>query len=200
MPLREPFEPFSAKVRHDQDGEIELTFRPATSVDAKTWQETWQPALVRPYPPEGKPRADGFWPWARHIERASEADRLVIAVAGQRLEGLLSLSAVPARRTAGATALYIEYVGVAPDNQPAPVGRRAIEPRVGHQLLILTLRLSLESGYPGGVALHSKGGRLDDWYSSYGFLPEEAPEETEDGSWLYFECTAEAARQRLEEA
>jgi len=182
------------EVEHAFDGKVSVELRTATPSDTLAWERDWKPPLTQ----AGHPAA--LWPWADHIERAErEEGRLCIALArGARLEALASLVIEEAnsRLEEGATIIYVEYVGVAPDHLPPPLGRRAVK-GLGGILVAQAVRLSKEIGFQGRVGLHSKP-EVEGFYSRLGFTSV-ALEKTPDGKWLYFETTVEQAEAILAE-
>ena len=107
-------------LQHSRQGDVQAELRPTRADDATIWAQSWQPTLRR----HGRP--DGEWPWAAHIARAESDDGyLCLAIARDgALDALMSLTEklVKSRLDPDRTVVYIEYVGVAPENQSSPIG------------------------------------------------------------------------------
>lgn len=192
MPLRDKFEPVQLHLTHRRLGLSQALLREACLADVGTWEREWCPRLNELNRPDGK------WPWEEHIKRGTlEDDRVVLALeCTSALAGMISIRLAPAdsKLTSGADMLYVEYVGVAPPNQPEPVGERMIA-GVGTLLVITSLQLSVMLGCDGRVGLHSKPD-VEDFYRKRGF-DEVGYDQTDDGTWLYFEMSPEGARLQL---
>ena len=96
----------------------------------------------------------------------------------------------------GARVVYVEYLGVAPENLPPPIGTKAIR-GLGVVLMREAIRLAFELGLDGRVGLHSKP-EAEDFYRRLGLLPV-GREQTQDGSWLYFESEPATGRRLLKD-
>lgn len=193
MPFAE-FRDASFMVEHATDGTVVLTLRVATEADGAVWEREWRPRL------EAAHQDGADWPWVEHLKRSSTSpDFLCLAICrGAKLEAMMSLSIEigGSRLAPKSDTVYVEYVGVAPDNLGAPIGTRAIR-GLGGVLLAKALRLSANVGLMGRLGLHSKQA-VEDFYRHLGFT-ECGYEETEDGSWLYFEMTPDNVEKSLEE-
>ena len=149
------------------------------------WAQTWQPTLRR------HDRPDGEWPWAAHIARAESDDGyLCLAIAREGvLHALMSLTEEleKSRLDPDRTVVYVEFVGVAPENQVPPVGERAIK-GLGGLMLKVAAETAAAAGGSGLIGLHAKPD-VEDVYRNLR-LHECSQEECEDGSWRYFETCA----------
>ncbi len=169
----------------------QLVLRRARAEDVVTWLRHWRPRL------QGQPAAS--WPWATHIPRAEREpgfECLVIESIGPpaTLEAMLSLSLDDSRRTRGARLVYVEYVGVAPDNLGPPIGRRALR-GLGSLLVREAAAVSQAAGFDGRVGLHALP-EVETYYPTLWFDPGQR-EETEDGALLYFELEPANAQNLL---
>lgn len=159
----------------------ELQLREAHLGDAREWDERWRPGLTG--------RADGKWDWRLQIARA-EWNRSFLCLAAatpDSLEGLISLRVArgESKVLPGSDIVYIEYVGVAPWNQPSPSGDRKIG-GVGEVLVSVAGAMAREIGVSGRVGLHSKDEALR-FYRKSSWLREIGPDVVDDGTWVYFE-------------
>lgn len=185
MPFREPFKPAHLPLRHLDRGVVQAELRPACPADVATWARDWQPMLRH----HGRP--DGEWPWEAHIARAaSDPGYLCLAVARDgALDALLSLTAEreKSRLDPARTVTYVEYVGIAPEHQKEPVGRRVIK-GLGQLMVEVAAKIATAEGGNGLVGLHAKPD-VEDFYRHIR-LHECANEMCEDGTWRYFETCA----------
>jgi hypothetical protein len=85
------------------------------------------------------------------------------------------------------TVVYVEFVGVAPEHQPPPVGQRMIK-GLGGLMLKVAAEIATAIGVDGLIGLHAKPD-VEDFYRSLR-LHECAAEDCEDGRWRYFEACA----------
>jgi hypothetical protein len=85
------------------------------------------------------------------------------------------------------TVVYVEFVGVAPENQVPPVGARMIK-GLGGLMLKVAAETAATAGGSGLIGLHAKPD-VEDVYRSLR-LHECAKEHCEDGLWRYFETCA----------
>lgn len=188
------FPPATFLAAHATEGDVELTIRVATPADGEVWSRDWRLRLAD----GAHPGAD--WPWLEHLDRSlSSAEHLCLAVCrDEKLEAMSSLAIERdgSRLAAGKNTVYIEYVGVAPENLAEPMGTRAIR-GLGGLLVAYTIRLSIDAGCEGRVGLHSKQ-NVEGFYRALGFT-DCGYEETEDGRWLYFEMAADAAARALQD-
>ena len=162
-----------------------MDLRPACAADAVTWAQDWQPVLRR------HARPDGEWPWEKHIARA-ESDEGYLCLAVVRdgaLDALMSLTErlEKSRLDPDRTVMYVEFVGVAPEHQPQPVGERTIK-GLGGLMLKIAGETAAAAGGNGLIGLHAKPD-VEDFYRTHR-LHECAKEVCEDGTWRYFETCA----------
>lgn len=192
MPFSARFTPF--KVDGPGRHASELLVRTAVSVDADAWERDWQPALRS----AGVPTSD--WPWRAQIESALVEDgrHCLVVERGARREALMSLTLDRSRLITepSRAIVYVEYIAVAPENLPPPIGTKAIR-GLGALLMREAMRFSLQLGLEGRVGLHSKP-ESEGFYRGLG-MRDVLREETADGTWLYFESEPSAALRLLEE-
>ena len=183
MPFQETFEPKRFSLRHRRLEQVEAELRPARAADALTWEKAWRPALLKHL------RPDAEWPWAEHITRAeSKPGYLSLAVARDgALDALMSLTEKQerSRLDPSRNIVYIEYLGVAPEHQPPPVGDRTIA-GLGRLMLEIAAQIAVAKGDNGLVGLHAKPD-VEDFYRALR-LHECSAEVCQDGTWRYFEA------------
>lgn len=198
VPFLLPFKDLSIPLQHADEGVGMGVLRVAAAADAEQWAKEWQPVLRRARGRHPELGADAEWDWAKEIRDGATVDgRLAVALRrGTALEGLMSLSFLPGQTRLdpdkGRDLLYIEYVGVAPANQRAPVGDRKIK-GIGKFLVRIAATLSVDLGLDGRVGLHSKDNATDFYEHNCGFTPL-GVEACDDGDWMYFEIDAEGAK------
>lgn len=90
--------------------------------------------------------------------------------------------------------VYVEYVGVAPENLHPPVGNRELA-GLGTLLIHEAVMLAQQLGFAGRVGLHSKE-YSEALYRRLHFTALQR-ESTEDGRWLYFELAAQDVQKFL---
>jgi hypothetical protein len=190
VPFPVEVNPTPLELVHKTQGLVPTFLRLATLADADLWEQTWQPLL------RSAGRADGEWAFRAHIERALREDGWLCLVVEREhaLEAWLSLSRAPSRLSPSQELLYVEYVGIAPQNQLPPVGQRVLK-GLGRILIVSAIELSQKLGLDGRIGLHSKK-EVEGFYRSLG-LKELFYEPTEDGEWLYFEGGPEEAKALL---
>ena len=180
MPFSITLDPVAVPAKHAVDGAVELQLRAATLQDYLRWERDWKPNLG------DSPTAS--WRWHEHISRALKTDGfLCLAIArDDRAEALASLRLARAesKLVAGRDLVYVEYIGVAPENLPPPRGPRMIG-GLGLAMMTAVHSVSTDLSCEGRIGLHSKP-ESEVVYRRWSFTEGEV-ERTEDGQWLYFE-------------
>jgi hypothetical protein len=186
------FPPRVLTVAHRLLGSVEVVLRRSALDDLELWRRQWQAAYAA--------RPEGTWPWEEHIARALATPGLFLCLSlarGGALDALMSLSyeAGASRLKAGGDRVYVEYLGVAPPHRQPPLGSREIS-GLGKALAgTVAPAVSMETAAFGTVGLHSKDDAVP-LYQAIDML-ELGREETDDGTWLYFEGGPEWAARRL---
>jgi hypothetical protein len=186
-------------VRGVDKQEVAGTLLRAERGDVEDALRRWRPTL------EGWQAPDASFDWEHELSLdAAEPNRLLVAVrCDGEVQGLMSLShGEETSRLTGQDLVYVEYLSVAPWNQPAPgVARLLAElryKRVGIALLVAAAALSRDDlGLGGRVGLHSKDAAVS-WYKDRKMTPFPI-ESTLDGSFVYFEGDEEWAIRLLGE-
>jgi hypothetical protein len=180
-----PFQATTFQIERLGVGLVDLDLREASAEDFAAWEDTWLPTLLGQY--------SASWPWEAEIAASiQQPGRLALAISGESLEALMSLSVRPAREQI-MDVLYVEYVQAAPWNErSAGVARRFA--RLGALLMAVAAQLSQEEGLQGRIALHSKR-EVEGFYNglrlrSYG------PDPQED-NFVYFEGNEQWANEFL---
>ena len=188
VPLRHPFQLKTFPIERLGVGAVQLELRAAITDDFDAWVNSWQPLLQGDY--------SVSWPWEREIaDGLQRTGRLVLAVAGDSLEALMSLSVRPARGADG-DLLYVEYVQAAPWNERSAGAKRRFA-GLGGLLLVVAAQLSREEGLHGRLGLHSKQ-EVEGFYERHQ-LRSYGPDSDEDG-FVYFEGGNEWAYEFLKRA
>lgn len=186
MPFRIEFEQIEVPLK----GGV-VSVRGADDSDVDRWRRTWEPELVR------AATDDASWDWFAYISRGSSSDGFLVlsALAGDQLEGLLSLSIGRSRITAGADLVYVEHIASAPWNREGLTASPRIT-GLGRLLMRTSVRLSEVLGHEGRIGLHSKPD-TESFYRDKLGIQDFGREVVEDGEWVYFEATPEVARRML---
>ena len=142
---------------------------------------------------------DSFnWDWAQKIRSRDDLPNCheFSVMAQSMTQGLMQVSfPFPARASGalGGSVLYVEYLEVAPWNQPV-----AGSPQfkgVGAALMTAAIKLSRDKGFAGCIGLHSLP-RAEGFYARLG--PENLDVDQACDGLSYFEFTADAAKPFLE--
>jgi hypothetical protein len=106
------------RATHATLGNVRVVLRIAGTLDATAWERSWKPRL--------KGQREYDFPWREQLEASdTTADRQCLALDRDgNLEGLISLAVEHAgsRLEEGASLVYVEYLGTAPDNYRPPIG------------------------------------------------------------------------------
>lgn len=167
------------------------------------WHNAWQPevgAIKATLHERGVPKADwpqsGHWNWA---DKIAESDLLgfetfcvtaeEMTQAMMRIDVTLKESRLPG--TEGRPIAYVDYIEVAPWNQPI-VGMQRRFKGAGTVLMIAAAALSADLEFKGRVGLHSLP-QSERFYEDLGMI-DLGPDSEVNGSLRYFEMPAEVAQ------
>lgn len=169
------------------------------------WHRIWQPALGElkaRLEREGVPRAkwpqSAHWDWPRKVHEVEGliGFRSFSVVSGGVTQGMMRVDLTKSARLEiqrGKPLVYVDYVEVAPWNQPmefAASGYRG----VGTALLIAATALSVEEGFKGRIGLHSLP-QSEGFYLHYRM--EDLGPDDRCQNLHYFEMTPEVAQALL---
>lgn len=169
------------------------------------WHRCWQPALgelkarlASEGVPQSKMPQSAHWDWPRKVNEVAGliGFRSFSVVAEGVTQGLMRLDLTKSARLEvqlGKPLVYVDYVEVAPWNQPFDGGGNGYR-GVGTALLVTAVALSIEEGFKGRMGLHSLP-QSEGFYLHYN-MADLGPD---DGcqNLRYFEMTPEAAQALL---
>ena len=167
------------------------------------WHNAWQPelgAIKATLHERGVPKADwpqsGHWQWPEKMAESALLGFETFCVTAENITQAMMRVDITTRQsrlggTAGRPLVYVDYLEVAPWNQPIVEMPRRFK-GAGKVLMIAAAALSVEQEFKGRVGLHSLP-QSNSFYEDLGMI-DLGPDEEVHGELNYFEMPAEVAQ------
>lgn len=172
------------------------------------WHNAWQPelgAIKATLLERGVPRSEwpqsGHWRWPDKVEEADLLGFETFCVTAERMTQAMMRIDVTTKQSrlkesAGKPIGYVDYLEVAPWNQPI-VGMPRRFKGAGQILMIAAAALSVDQEFKGRLGLHSLP-QSEKFYRNLGMV-DLGPDEKVHGKLRYFEMTEQVAQALISE-